>query len=132
MFGVDNLEWLSFLFIGASMLNKQKSNTQQKKDWTVIVVVIGVIILAAWLILRPTASKDSNDFSEQSGYSQELKMISDKYSRCIKQSEYAPSNQSDRMEGTNLSREALSRNDRDSCQRQYDLQMRILKNNYDY
>lgn len=106
------------------------SEQASKKNWGVAAIVIAFILIAGWVMLGPTASKNSSDFSTESQYSSELKRITDKFSRCIANTELAPSRQTDPMEGTNLSRENIAQSTRDDCQRQYDTQKRILENKY--
>ncbi len=109
------------------------SNTTKKKtNWQTTLIIIGLVIIAGWILISPTGSKDgdSNGDPSVSGYSREMQKAADLYSLCIKNSESAPSNQRDALEGTNLSRENLSSNERDACLREYNLRKRVIENKY--
>ena len=93
-----------------------------------ILIISAVVLIGIWIIFKPTTPSRLLPSESSSNYGPELESITDKYNKCLKDSDTGISNP--RMNGTAFSDENIQQDKRTSCTSSYNLSVRVLKSKY--
>lgn len=108
------------------------TDEKKRKHSTATVIILCVFTASVIYLITAALNKSIEPNATPALYAEELKDITTKHQKCLERADpgFDPTVH-DPMEGTVNSRESIAQTERDTCNRQYKNQLRILKSKYE-